>query len=61
MIGICVTDAWKAYRYAFQKQKKCEELTIKDFADRLAYELINNTFDNIIMGIMLHKWYYHLY
>jgi hypothetical protein len=46
MIGICVTDAWKAYRYAFQKQKKCEELPIKDFADRLAYELINNTFDN---------------
>ena len=46
LIGICVTDAWKAYRYAFQKQKNCEELPIKDFADRLAYELINNTFDN---------------
>jgi len=46
MIGICVTDAWKAYRYAFQKPKNCEELPIKDFADRLAYELINNTFDN---------------
>ena len=41
IIGICVTDAWKGYRYAFRSKNE-EEMTIRDFADRLAYELIHN-------------------
>jgi hypothetical protein len=42
IIGICVTDAWKGYRYAFGGKKSEEELPIRDFADRLAFELIHN-------------------
>jgi hypothetical protein len=44
-IGICVTDAWKGYRHASLHSKKDEELSIYEFADRLAYELIHNNFD----------------
>jgi hypothetical protein len=43
VIGICVTDAWKGYKYAFRNTRK-EEMTIRDFADQLAYELIHNNF-----------------
>jgi hypothetical protein len=45
IIGICVTDAWKGYRHAFRHSKKDEELPVRDFADRLAYELIHNKFE----------------
>jgi len=41
VIGICVTDAWKGYRYAF-REKSEEDISIRDFVDRLAYELIHN-------------------
>ncbi len=42
IIGICVTDAWGGYRYAFRSKKHEEELPICDFTDRLAFELIHN-------------------
>jgi hypothetical protein len=45
IIGICITDAWEGFRYAFQNQKNDEEITIHEFADRLAYELINKNFE----------------
>jgi hypothetical protein len=38
-----VTDAWKGYKYAFRNKSK-EEMTIRDFTDQLAYELIHNNF-----------------
>jgi hypothetical protein len=44
IIVICVTDAWKGYRYAFRRSKKDEELPVRDFADRLAYKMIHNSF-----------------
>jgi hypothetical protein len=44
MIGICVTDCWKGYKYAFRGSKNDEEISIRDFADRLAYELLHNNF-----------------
>ncbi len=44
MIGICVTDCWKGYKYAFRGSKHDEEITVRDFADRLAYELLHNNF-----------------
>ncbi len=44
MIGICVTDCWKGYKYAFRGSKYDEEITIRDFSDRLAYELLHNNF-----------------
>jgi hypothetical protein len=45
IIGICVTDAWKGYWHAFLHSKTDEELSIREFVDRLAYELIHNNFD----------------
>jgi hypothetical protein len=45
IIGICVTDAWKGYRYPFCHSKKDDELPVREFADRLAYELIHNNFE----------------
>jgi hypothetical protein len=44
IIEICVTDAWKGYRHAFKDQRSEEELPVRDFADRLVYELIHNNF-----------------
>jgi hypothetical protein len=35
IIQICVTDAWKGYRYVFKGRKSEEELPVHDFADRL--------------------------
>jgi hypothetical protein len=40
------TDAWKGFRYAFRRHKQDEEITIREFADRLAFELLHNNFDN---------------
>jgi hypothetical protein len=37
-------DAWKGYWYAFHHSKKVDELPVREFADRLAYELIHNNF-----------------
>jgi hypothetical protein len=45
IIGICVTDAWKGYWHPFLHSKKDEELSINEFADRLACELIHNNSD----------------
>jgi hypothetical protein len=44
IIRICVTDAWKGYRYAFKERKSEEELPVHDFADRLANKLLHNNF-----------------
>lgn len=41
IIGITVTDCWKAFRHA----KKGSKVTISEFADSLAYELLNNSFE----------------
>jgi hypothetical protein len=46
IIGICITDAWKGFRYAFRCHKQDEEITICEFADQLAFELLHNNFDN---------------
>jgi hypothetical protein len=43
MIGITVTDAWKAYKFAIKGIKE-KEISVCEFADRLAYELVNNNF-----------------
>jgi hypothetical protein len=44
IIGICVTDAWKGYRYDFRSKKPEEELPVCNFVDSMAYELIHNNF-----------------
>lgn len=40
-IGITTTDAWKCFRYG-RADNDSKELPIKEFADRVAYDLINN-------------------
>jgi hypothetical protein len=42
IIGICVTEAWKGYPYAFHLSKKDEEIPVCEFDERLAYEMIHN-------------------
>jgi hypothetical protein len=44
IVGICVTDAWKGYWYAFCLSKRDEELPVHELADRLAHEMIQNNF-----------------
>jgi hypothetical protein len=43
VIGITVTDAWKAFKYSF-RHGNIGDITIRDFADSLAFELMNNDF-----------------
>jgi hypothetical protein len=46
ILGMTVTDCWKAYCHKFsQPNKKC---TIVEFADMLAFELINNKYDETL-------------
>jgi hypothetical protein len=46
MIGIVVTDCWKAHRYHVDDK----EFTLCEFADSLAVELVENTFPNGVEG-----------
>jgi hypothetical protein len=46
IIGIVVTDCWKAYKYSCNDPKKDSEYTICEFADSLAFELVHNKFCN---------------
>jgi hypothetical protein len=59
IIGICVTDAWKGYRYAFHHRKNSEEVNVHEFADHLGYELINNNFgsnQSVLRQRCFHHW-----
>lgn len=43
MIGIVVTYCWKTYnKYSYLSKKSNKEISLKNFADLLSYELINN-------------------
>jgi hypothetical protein len=44
MVGIVTTDAWKAYKYGVNNKRKEKEIGIREFADRLAFDLLNNKF-----------------
>jgi hypothetical protein len=41
VIGICITDEQEKYKYAFHSKSE-EGISIRDFVDLLAYELIHN-------------------
>jgi hypothetical protein len=45
LIGMKVTDCWRAFKYAMPL-KKHKEITIKDFADGMAYDCIKNCFSS---------------
>lgn len=43
MTGIVVTYCWKTYnKYSYLSKKSNKEISLKNFADLLSYELINN-------------------
>ena len=46
LVGMTVTDAWKAYRFAISTDQlhPDKNLTMKDFTDRLAYDCLRNEF-----------------
>jgi hypothetical protein len=48
VIGMVVTDSWRAYKHALPTPAKKKELTIKEFAGRLAYDCINNCHSDTI-------------
>jgi hypothetical protein len=41
LIGMTITDCWRAYKQALSSTKK-KDITIKDFADAVAYDCIHN-------------------
>jgi hypothetical protein len=45
IIGMTVTDCWRAYKHALPL-KKHKEITVKEFADRMAYDCIKNCHSN---------------
>jgi hypothetical protein len=46
--GICITDAWKAYRYHLNKKHRHKDMEMKDFASALAHDMLYNDFDKLI-------------
>jgi hypothetical protein len=56
IIGINTTDAWKAYKYANNSVKE-KAITIREFADRLAFELIDNKIGSNDSGAMMCDMY----
>jgi hypothetical protein len=46
LIGMTVTDCWRAYKQAMPDKKKA--ITIKDFADRMAYDCIHNCYSDTV-------------
>ena len=52
ILGITVTDAWRAYKYGVANERK-KEITICEFADRLASDCIHNELSDIAGGSYL--------
>jgi hypothetical protein len=46
LLGMTVTDCWRAYKHAMPDKKKHKELPIKEFADRMAYDCIYNAYSD---------------
>ena len=47
IVGICITDAWKAYRHHLNRQHRHKDIEMKDFASALAYDMLHNDFDSL--------------
>ena len=45
ILGITVTDCWKAYKY-----KMDSNISVCDFSEQLAHELLNNDFSNQVIS-----------
>jgi hypothetical protein len=46
LLGMTVTDCWRAYKHAMPK-KRDKEMAIKEFTDRMAYDCIHNCHTDI--------------
>lgn len=46
--GICITDAWNAYKHHIGKNHRHRDVSIIDFADMLLQDLLENTFSNVL-------------
>jgi hypothetical protein len=46
LIGMTVADAWRAYKHVMP-HKRDKEMTINEFADRVAYDCIHNPYLNV--------------
>ena len=42
VLGICIADCWKAFRYYLDRQSADKDMTIKGFASILSKELLEN-------------------
>ena len=47
VVGICITDAWKAYRFHLNRQHRHKDMEMKDFASALAHDMLYNDFDSL--------------
>jgi len=58
IFGICITDAWKAYRFHIGNRHRHKQMTIDDFADLLCHDCLNNKFTDVIYeDSILDSWY----
>jgi hypothetical protein len=46
LIAMTVTDTWRAYKHALP-HRKCKELPLKEFADRVAYDCVYNPYSDV--------------
>jgi hypothetical protein len=47
IIGMTVTDCWRAYKHGMPHDSKKKDITMKDFAARMAYDCIYNCHSDI--------------
>jgi len=47
IFGICITNAWKAYRFHIGNRHHHKQMTIDDFADLLCHDCLNNKFTDV--------------
>ena len=47
ILGMCVTDAWKAYKHHLPNKAKDKTVTVKKYANILALSLLNNNYSTI--------------
>ena len=47
VVGICIIDAWKAYRFHLKRRHRHKDMEMKDFVSALAHDMLHNNFDSL--------------
>jgi hypothetical protein len=47
VVGICITDSWKACRFHVNWQHRHKEMEMKDFSSALAHDMLHNECDSL--------------